>query len=108
MHEFPAFALAKLAHGCRSLRDVERVRLGRPAGRPAPAIPAASYCGANRFAALGGSAMHRVARRDLEALVFVAIATAPPLIKRKLKSKMLEERRRGANNGAVDLRPGRQ
>ena len=36
--------------------------------------------------------MHRVARRDLEALVFVAIATAPPLIKRKLKSKLLEER----------------
>ena len=36
--------------------------------------------------------MHKVARRDLEALVFVAIATAPPLIKRKLKSKLLEER----------------
>ena len=39
--------------------------------------------------------MHRVARRDLEALVFVAIATAPPLIKRKLKSKLLEERDEG-------------
>jgi hypothetical protein len=36
--------------------------------------------------------MHRVARRDLEALVFVAIATADPSIKRKLKSKLLEER----------------
>lgn len=36
--------------------------------------------------------MHRVARRDLEALVFVAIATAPSLIKRKLTSKLLEER----------------
>lgn len=35
--------------------------------------------------------MHRVARRDLEALVFVAIATAPPLIKRKLKSKLPHE-----------------
>ena len=42
--------------------------------------------------------MHRVARRDLEALVFVAIATAPPLIKRKLKSKLLAggATRRGA------------
>ena len=36
--------------------------------------------------------MHRVARRDLEALVFVAIATAPPAIKRGLKSKLLQER----------------
>jgi hypothetical protein len=35
--------------------------------------------------------MHRVARRDLEALVFVAIATAPPLIKRKLRSKLPHE-----------------
>ncbi len=33
----------------------------------------------------------RVARKDLEALVFVAIATAPPLIKRKLKSKLPHE-----------------
>ena len=36
--------------------------------------------------------MHRVARRDLEALVFVAIATAPSAIKRGLKSKLLEDR----------------
>ena len=36
--------------------------------------------------------MHRLPRRDLEALVFVAIATAPPAIKRGLKSKLLEER----------------
>ena len=35
--------------------------------------------------------MHRVARRDLEALVFVAIATAPALIKRKLKSRLPHE-----------------
>jgi hypothetical protein len=35
--------------------------------------------------------MHRIARRDLEALVFVAIATAPPHIKRKLKSKLPHE-----------------
>lgn len=35
--------------------------------------------------------MHRVARRDLEALVFVALATAAPLIKRKLKSKLPHE-----------------
>ena len=35
--------------------------------------------------------MHKVARKDLEALVFVAIATAPPLIKRKLKSKLPHE-----------------
>ena len=42
-------------------------------------------------AALGGIGMHRVARRDLEALVFVAIATAPPLIKRKLRSKLPHE-----------------
>ena len=33
----------------------------------------------------------RVPRRDLEALVFVAIATAPALIKRKLKSKLPHE-----------------
>lgn len=33
----------------------------------------------------------RVARRDLEALVHVAIATAPALIKRKLKSKLPHE-----------------
>lgn len=38
--------------------------------------------------------MHRVARRDLEALVFVAIATAPPAIKRGLKSKLLTDRDR--------------
>jgi hypothetical protein len=36
--------------------------------------------------------MHRVARRDLEALVFVAITCAPPAIQRALKSKLLEER----------------
>ena len=36
--------------------------------------------------------MHRVARRDLETLVFVAIATAPSAIKRGLKSKLLAER----------------
>ena len=36
--------------------------------------------------------MHRVARKDLEALVFVALTTAPPLIKRGLKSKHVEER----------------
>ena len=35
--------------------------------------------------------MHRVARRDLEALVVVALATAPPLIKSKLKSKLPKE-----------------
>ena len=33
----------------------------------------------------------RVSRYDLEALVFVAIATAPPLIKRKLKSRLPHE-----------------
>lgn len=33
----------------------------------------------------------RLARRDLEAHVFVAIATAPPLIKRKLRSKLPHE-----------------
>ena len=33
----------------------------------------------------------RVSRRDLEALVFVAIATAPPAIKRKLRSKLPHE-----------------
>lgn len=36
--------------------------------------------------------MHRVARRDLEALVFVAVATAPSAIKRGLKSKLLTDR----------------
>jgi hypothetical protein len=35
--------------------------------------------------------MHRLPRNDLEALVHVAIATAPPLIKRKLKSKLPHE-----------------
>ena len=35
--------------------------------------------------------MHRVSRRDLEALVHVAIATAPPLIKRRLRSKLPHE-----------------
>jgi hypothetical protein len=34
----------------------------------------------------------RVSRRDLEALVFVAMATAPAAIKRGLKSKLIEER----------------
>jgi hypothetical protein len=34
----------------------------------------------------------RVSRKDLEALVFVAIATAPAAIKRGLKSKLTEER----------------
>jgi hypothetical protein len=36
--------------------------------------------------------VHRVSRRDLEALVFVAITTAPAAIKRGLKSKLIEER----------------
>ena len=36
--------------------------------------------------------MHRLPRRDLEALVFVAITTAPPAIKRGLKSKLLTDR----------------
>jgi len=36
--------------------------------------------------------MHRIARRDLEALVYVAITCAPPAIKRGLKSRLLEER----------------
>jgi hypothetical protein len=36
--------------------------------------------------------MHRIARRDLESLVFVAITCASPAIKRGLKSKLLEER----------------
>jgi hypothetical protein len=35
--------------------------------------------------------MHRLSRTDLEALIFVAIATAPPGIKRGLKSKIPEE-----------------
>ena len=34
----------------------------------------------------------RVSRKDLEALVFVAITTAPPAIKRGLKSKLLTDR----------------
>lgn len=34
----------------------------------------------------------RVSRRDLEALVYVALATAPPLIKRGLQSRRVEER----------------
>jgi hypothetical protein len=36
--------------------------------------------------------MHRIARKDLEALVYVAITCAPPLIKRGMKSKLLDER----------------
>jgi len=35
--------------------------------------------------------MHRVARQDLEALVFVALATAPPTVRRKLTSKLPHE-----------------
>ena len=35
--------------------------------------------------------MRRLSRTDLEALVFVAIATAPPGIKRGLKSKLTAE-----------------
>ena len=36
--------------------------------------------------------MHRIARADLESLVYVAITCAPPAIKRGLKSKLLAER----------------
>lgn len=36
--------------------------------------------------------MHRLPRKDLEAIVFVAIATASPAIKRGLKSKLLTDR----------------
>ena len=36
--------------------------------------------------------MHRLPRIDLEAIVFVAIATAPLAIKRGLKSKLLTDR----------------
>jgi hypothetical protein len=36
--------------------------------------------------------MHRIARADLEALVYVALTCAPDSIKRGLKSKLLEER----------------
>jgi hypothetical protein len=36
--------------------------------------------------------MHRIARHDLEALVYVALTCAPPAIKRGLRSKLLEER----------------
>ena len=36
--------------------------------------------------------MHRLPRRDLEDLVFVAITCAPSAIKRGLKSKLLEDR----------------
>lgn len=35
--------------------------------------------------------MHRVTRRDLESFVFVALATAPPLVKSKLRSKLPHE-----------------
>ena len=35
--------------------------------------------------------MHRAARRDLEALVFVAIATAPRLVKSRLRSRLPHE-----------------
>jgi hypothetical protein len=38
--------------------------------------------------------MQRVSRLDLESLVYVAITCAPPLIKSRLKSKLLEERDR--------------
>ena len=35
--------------------------------------------------------MHRIARADLEAIVYVAIACAPPAIKRGMKSKLPHE-----------------
>jgi hypothetical protein len=35
--------------------------------------------------------MHRIARRDLETFVFVALATAPPLVKSRLRSKLPHE-----------------
>src|SRR5262245_49777548 len=38
--------------------------------------------------------MYRLARKDLEALVYVALTCAPAAIKRGLKSKLLEDRDR--------------
>ena len=43
------------------------------------------------FAICSIKAMHRIARRDLEALVYVAIACASDSIKRGMKSKLPHE-----------------